>query len=113
VLNSLEDKGSRFCPCAGQSRKIAPTSLYHFVLADEVPLLLPRPWTSLECYFCCLRSILSWVMSAVGGLSILQLLGVNLQPIWAVGGAGSIIVGLATQTLLTNSLMGFNFVSHR
>ena len=50
-------------------------------------------------------------MSAVGGLFILQLLGVNLQPIWAVGGAGSIIVGLATQTLLTNSLMGFNFVS--
>ena len=52
-------------------------------------------------------------MSGVGGLFILQLLGVNLQPIWAVGGAGSIIVGLATQTLLTNSLMGFNFVSDK
>jgi len=36
----------------------------------------------------------------------LQLAGLNITPLLAVGGAGSILVGLATQQLLTNVIMG-------
>jgi small-conductance mechanosensitive channel len=42
----------------------------------------------------------------MAGLFAVQLLGINIQPLLAVGGASSLLIGLATQTLLTNAVMG-------
>lgn len=39
-----------------------------------------------------------------------QVLGLNVAPLVAVGGAGSLIIGLATQQLLTNAVMGMSLV---
>lgn len=45
------------------------------------------------------------------GLFCLRVLGVNIQPLLAVGGASGLIIGLATQQLLTNAMMGLSIVS--
>jgi hypothetical protein len=36
-----------------------------------------------------------------------------LFDVWPAGGAGSIVIGLATQQLLTNAFMGLSLVSQR
>lgn len=57
-------------------------------------------------------SILSWAISISAALLAIQTLGINIQPLLAVGGASSLIIGLAMQTLLTNAVMGVSiFVS--
>lgn len=43
----------------------------------------------------------------------MQTLGINIQPLLAVGGASSLIIGLATQTLLTNAVMGVSIFLSR
>lgn len=50
----------------------------------------------------------SWLMYAVGFVAAAQVIGVDIAPLVAVGGAGSIIIGLATQQLLTNAFMGLS-----
>ena len=47
----------------------------------------------------------------IAGLCTVQFLGLNIRPLLAIGGAGGIIIGLATQTLLSNAVMGVNIVS--
>jgi hypothetical protein len=39
-----------------------------------------------------------------------QVLGINLQPLLAVGGVGSLVVGLSAQTLLSNAVCGISLV---
>lgn len=47
----------------------------------------------------------------IAGLCTVQFLGLDVRPLLAIGGAGGIIIGLATQTLLSNLVMGVNIVS--
>lgn len=64
----------------------------------------------------CLRdgcSILSWAIAVMAGLFAVQTVGINIQPLLAVGGASSLIIGLATQTLLTNAVMGVSIFLSR
>lgn len=58
----------------------------------------------------CERRVSSWFAYVAAGLVCAQLLGLNVAPLLAVGGASSIIVGLATQQLLTNTVMGLSLV---
>lgn len=75
-----------------------------------LPLLLPLLLDTLL-LATCRCSILSWVLVVVSGLFTIQMLGINIQPLLAVGGASSIIIGLATQTLLSNAVTGMSIVS--
>lgn len=62
--------------------------------------------------FCCsagawlCRSVSSWLAYIAAFMVCAQLAGLNITPLLAVGGASSILVGLATQQLLTNVIMG-------
>jgi hypothetical protein len=68
-----------------------------------------------ELLLCCAVtcSILSWAIAVMAGLVAVQTLGINIQPLLAVGGASSLIIGLATQTLLTNAVMGVSIFLSR
>jgi hypothetical protein len=44
---------------------------------------------------------------------VLSVLGINLQPVLAVGGASGIIIGLATQQLLGNAVTGLSLFLSR
>lgn len=44
-------------------------------------------------------------------LCALQICGIDVAPLLALGGAGSIIIGLATQQVLANAVSGINIVS--
>jgi hypothetical protein len=70
---------------------------------------------SVELLLCCVVtcSILSWAIAVMAGLVAVQTLGINIQPLLAVGGASSLIIGLATQTLLTNAVMGVSIFLSR
>jgi len=77
-----------------------------------------QPCLSAVCSLCCLFvwtvcSILSWAIAVMAGLFAVQTLGINIQPLLAVGGASSLIIGLATQTLLTNAVMGVSIFLSR
>jgi hypothetical protein len=52
----------------------------------------------------------SWLMVAAGALTALHVVGLNLQPLLAVGGVSGIIVGLSAQTIMANMLSGINLV---
>ena len=58
-------------------------------------------------------SATSWWLGAVGILMVLSVLGINLQPVLAVGGASGIIIGLATQQLLGNAVTGLSLFLSR
>lgn len=58
-------------------------------------------------------SILSWAIAVMAGLFAVQTLGINIQPLLAIGGASSLLIGLATQTLLTNAVMGVSIFLSR
>ncbi|WIA40942.1 hypothetical protein OEZ86_004596 [Tetradesmus obliquus] len=60
-----------------------------------------------------LDGVLSWVLVVVAGLLTAQALGINIKPLLAVGGASSIIIGLATQTLLSNAVTGLSIFLSR
>lgn len=67
---------------------------------------------------CCIHaaiacSILSWAIAVMAGLFAVHTLGINIKPLLAVGGASSLIIGLATQTLLTNAVMGVSIFLSR
>ncbi|KAF8061339.1 dapb3 [Scenedesmus sp. PABB004] len=55
-----------------------------------------------------LDSVSSWLAYLAAALVCAQLLGVNLAPLLAVGGVSSIMIGLGTQQLLQNTLMGLS-----
>ena len=55
-------------------------------------------------------SLLGWAITACGFLSVLHILGVNVQPLLAVGGVGGIAVGFGAQEVTSNALSGLNLV---
>jgi hypothetical protein len=48
---------------------------------------------------------------AAAGISLCGTLGINLQPVLAVGGAGGLAAGFASQQVLQNVVSGVNIVS--
>ncbi|KAF6252936.1 Mechanosensitive ion channel-domain-containing protein [Scenedesmus sp. NREL 46B-D3] len=60
-----------------------------------------------------LDGVLSWVLVVVAGLLTAHALGINIKPLLAFGGASSIIIGLATQTLLANAVTGLSIFLSR
>ncbi|KAG2483915.1 hypothetical protein HYH03_017236 [Edaphochlamys debaryana] len=58
-------------------------------------------------------NILSWVVVLATAGWLATGLGVNLKPLLAVGGASSIIIGLATQQVLSNFVSGLNIFLSR
>ena len=61
----------------------------------------------------CQQSFASWVIAAAGGVVALNVLGVNVLPLLTVGGASTIVVGFASQQLLTNAVNGISIVRER
>lgn len=55
-----------------------------------------------------LSSLVTWAAVLACSLSICASLGVSLQPLLAVGGAGGIAAGFASQQLLLNVVAGVN-----
>lgn len=55
-----------------------------------------------------LSGAVSWVVVTTGFLTALHVVGLNLQPLLAVGGVSGIIVGLSAQTIMSNMLSGIN-----
>lgn len=53
-------------------------------------------------------SLLTWMGVAACVLCSVDVLGINLQPILAVGGFGGVAVGFASQQLLQNAISGIN-----
>jgi small-conductance mechanosensitive channel len=62
----------------------------------------------LERVYLPLSSLITWAAVLGCGLSICSSLGVNLKPLLAVGGAGGIAAGFASQQLLLNVVAGVN-----
>ncbi|GBF92443.1 mechanosensitive ion channel [Raphidocelis subcapitata] len=60
-----------------------------------------------------LSSLASWAIFAAGIALALNLLGVNILPLLTVGGASTIVVGLASQQLLANALNGVSLFFSR
>jgi hypothetical protein len=55
----------------------------------------------------------SWIIAAAGLTLSLNSLGVNVLPLLTLGGASTIVVGLASQQLLANALNGVSIVGGR
>ena len=55
--------------------------------------------------------LLGWAIIACGGLSVLHVVNVNIQPLLAVGGVGGLAVGFGAQVVTANALSGINLVS--
>ncbi|WIA34675.1 hypothetical protein OEZ86_012989 [Tetradesmus obliquus] len=55
-----------------------------------------------------LDAVSSWLAYVAAALVCAQVLGVDVAPLLAVGGASGIIVGLSTQQILTNAIMGLS-----
>ena len=58
-----------------------------------------------------MSSLASWALIAVGGLTSLHVLGINIQPLLAVGGISGLAIGLGAQTVTANAIAGINLVS--
>ena len=57
-----------------------------------------------------LSSLGGWAMIAVGVLTALHVIGVNIQPLLAVGGIGGIAIGFGAQAVTANAISGINLV---
>lgn len=57
-----------------------------------------------------MSSLASWALIAVGGLTAMHVVGLNIQPLLAVGGVSGIAIGLGAQTVTANALSGVNLV---
>ncbi|GLC42109.1 hypothetical protein PLESTM_001292300 [Pleodorina starrii] len=55
-----------------------------------------------------MSNLLNWIVIVVSGIWLAQTVGINLKPMLAVGGASGIIIGLATQQVLSNFVSGLN-----
>ncbi|KAF8062759.1 D-threonine aldolase [Scenedesmus sp. PABB004] len=73
----------------------------------------PKSAEQMERLLLPLDGILSWVLVVAAALFSMQLLGIDVRPLLAIGGASGIVVGLATQTLLTNAVMGLSIFLSR
>lgn len=62
----------------------------------------------LERVFTPLSSLMTWAAVLAAGISVATSLGLNLEPLLAVGGAGGIAAGFASQQILTNIVSGIN-----
>jgi hypothetical protein len=62
----------------------------------------------LERVYLPLSSLVTWAAVLACALSVCASLGVSLQPLLAVGGAGGIAAGFASQQLLLNLVAGVN-----
>lgn len=62
----------------------------------------------LERVYLPLNTLVTWAAVLACGVSILTSLGLSLQPLLAVGGAGGIAAGFASQQVLTNIVSGIN-----
>jgi hypothetical protein len=60
----------------------------------------------LERVFTPLSSLMTWAAVLACGISVCTSLGLNLEPLLAVGGAGGIAAGFASQQVLTNIVSG-------
>lgn len=60
----------------------------------------------LERVFTPLSSLMTWAAVLAAGISVATSLGLNLEPLLAVGGAGGIAAGFASQQILTNIVSG-------
>ena len=58
-----------------------------------------------------MSSLGSWALIAVGVLTSLHVLGINIQPLLAVGGISGLAIGLGAQTVTANAIAGINLVS--
>ena len=52
-----------------------------------------------------------WAMILVSILTSLHVLGINIQPLLAVGGVSGIAIGFGAQTVTANAIAGVNLVS--
>ena len=50
-------------------------------------------------------------LPAPGALLALQILGINVQPLLAVGGVSGIAIGFGAQSVSANAITGINLVS--
>ena len=57
-----------------------------------------------------MRSTIGGAAIALTAVSVVARAGINLQPLLAVGGAGSIVLGLASQQMLANFAAGLTFL---
>jgi small-conductance mechanosensitive channel len=57
-----------------------------------------------------LSGLTSWLIVLAGGLSLLQVLGINVAPLLTVGGVSGILVGLSAQSVMVNMIAGINLV---
>jgi small-conductance mechanosensitive channel len=53
-------------------------------------------------------SLVTWAVIVATGINICGTLGINLRPVLAVGGAGGIAAGFASQQVLQNAVSGIN-----
>lgn len=59
-----------------------------------------------------ISSLAGWVMVVAGVLSSVQVMGINVQPLLAVGGVSGIAIGFGAQSVSANAITGINlFVS--
>ena len=58
-----------------------------------------------------MSSLASWALIAIGGLTGLHVVGLNIQPLLAVGGISGLAIGLGAQTVTANAIAGINLVS--
>lgn len=69
----------------------------------------------LESLHVCYASIFTAAMLAVDDIyvaSVLQILGVNVQPLLAVGGVSGIAIGFGAQSVSANAITGINLVCY-
>ena len=57
-----------------------------------------------------LSGLSSWLVVLAGGLMMLHVLGINVQPLLTVTGVSGIIVGLSAQSVMANMISGINLV---
>ena len=52
-----------------------------------------------------------WAMTLVAILTSLNVLGINIQPLLAVGGVSGVAIAFGAQTVTANAIAGVNLVS--
>ncbi|WIA12211.1 hypothetical protein OEZ85_012280 [Tetradesmus obliquus] len=85
------------------------TILRHLLLPDAVR----SGHTELERIYLPLSSLLTWAACLGCAIAVAGCLGLRLEPLLAVGGAGGIAAGFASQQVLTNMVSGVNIFLSR
>lgn len=108
-------------PCASPTMCDSCTNTHFHTHLQSLPPELQLPYSEvilvrairsgnkeLERVYLPLSSLATWAAMLACCLSILTSLGFNLKPLLAVGGAGGIAAGFASQQLLLNVVAGVN-----